>query len=139
MYSLLSLPTSPTAIFGLDGVMAIGALGAAVAMGWAVPADLSIVGCDGMEVSAYVRPALTTTCQPVEALGKQAAELLLALIDEEVPPAPLPRFVLEPKLMVRDSCAPPSRPSEEMDGPVLQSRQRVRHPDGPPSKTDISV
>lgn len=136
---LLSLPTPPTAIFAIDDVMAIGALGSAVDMGWAVPADLSIVGFDGMEVGAYVRPALTTVCQPIDALGKKAVELLLALIGEKVPTNPLPRLVLEPKLIVRDSCAPPSRPSGEYDGPVVQPRQRVRHPDGPPLKTDISV
>jgi len=104
---LLSLPTPPTALFAMDDTMAIGALGAAVDMGWAVPADLSIVGFDDMEVAAYVRPALTTVRQPTEELGRKALELLLTMIEGEVPCDPCPRLVLEPELIIRDSCGPP--------------------------------
>jgi DNA-binding LacI/PurR family transcriptional regulator len=105
---LLSLPTPPTALFAMDDMMAIGALGAAMDMGWAVPADLSIVGFDDMEVAAYVRPALTTVRQPMEELGRKAVELLLTMIEGEAPCDPCPRLVLEPELIIRASCGPPS-------------------------------
>ena len=105
---LLSLPVPPTAIFAMDDMMAIGALGAAIDMGWAVPADLSIVGFDDMAVGAYVRPALTTVRQPMEELGRKAVELLLTMIEGEEPCDPCPRLVLEPELIIRDSCGPPS-------------------------------
>lgn len=105
---LLSLPTPPSALFAMDDMMAIGAIGAAVDLGWAVPADLSIVGFDDMKVGAYVRPALTTICQPMEELGRKAVELLLTMIEAEESCDPCPRLVLEPELVVRESCAPPS-------------------------------
>ena len=105
---LLSLPTPPTALFAMDDMMAIGAIGAALDMGWAVPADLSIIGFDDMQVGAYVRPAVTTVRQPMEELGRKAVELLLNMMEVEEPCDPCPRLVLEPKLIVRESCAPPS-------------------------------
>lgn len=105
---LLALSSPPTAIFAMDDVMAIGALGAAADMGWAVPSSLSIVGFDDMDVSAYVRPALTTIRQPMEELGRKAVELLLTMIEGEAPCDPCPRLVLEPEFIIRDSCGPPS-------------------------------
>lgn len=105
---LLSLPSPPTAIFAMDDMMAIGALGAATDMGRAVPAGLSIVGFDDMAVGAYVRPALTTVRQPMEELGRKAVELLLTMIEGEAPYDSCPRLVLEPELIIRDSCGPPS-------------------------------
>ena len=105
---LLSLPTPPTAIFGMDDMMAIGALAAAADMGWAVPSSLSIVGFDDMDISAYVRPALTTVRQPMDELGRKAVELLLSMIEGETPCEPCPRLVLDPELTIRDSCGPPS-------------------------------
>lgn len=105
---LLSLPTPPTAIFAMDDVMAIGALGAAIDMGWAVPGDLSIVGFDDMDVGTYIRPALTTVRQPMEEIGRKAVELLLKMIDGEVSSDPWPRLFLEPELIIRDSCGPAS-------------------------------
>jgi DNA-binding LacI/PurR family transcriptional regulator len=105
--SLLSLAVPPTAIFAMDDTMAIGALAAAEDMGWAVPADLSIVGFDDLDIGAYVRPALTTVRQPMEELGRKAVELLLMMTYEDAPSDPWPRLLLEPKLIIRDSCAPP--------------------------------
>ncbi|HSR30405.1 MAG TPA: LacI family DNA-binding transcriptional regulator [Anaerolineae bacterium] len=106
--ALLSLSTPPTALFAGDDMMALGAMGAAIDMGWAVPADLSIVGFDDMEVAAYVRPALTTVRQPMEELGRKAVELLLTMLEDEGPCNPTPRLVLEPELIIRDSCGPPT-------------------------------
>jgi DNA-binding LacI/PurR family transcriptional regulator len=92
----------------MDDVMAIGALGAAIDMGWAVPGDLSIVGFDDMDVGTYIRPALTTVRQPMEEIGRKAVELLLKMIDGEVSSDPWPRLFLEPELIIRDSCGPAS-------------------------------
>lgn len=105
--SLLSLAAPPTAIFAMDDTMAIGALAAAVDMGWSVPGDLSIVGFDDLEIGAYIRPALTTVRQPMEELGRKAVELLLMMTEGEAPSEPGPRLLLEPRLIIRDSCAPP--------------------------------
>ena len=106
---LLSLPSPPTAILATDDRLAIGAMAAAQDMGFAVPEDISIVGFDDMDVSAYIRPALTTVRQPMRDISEKAVELLLGMIDGDVPSDPWPQLFLEPSLMVRDSCSPPSR------------------------------
>ena len=102
--SLLSLPTPPTAVFAMDDVMAIGALAATADRGMIVPDDLSVVGFDDMEVSSYVRPALTTVHQPVQELVSQAVDLLLRMIGGEDLSDPWPQVVLETTLVIRDSC-----------------------------------
>jgi DNA-binding LacI/PurR family transcriptional regulator len=66
------------------------------------------VGFDDMQVSAFVRPALTTVRQPIQELGRKAVELLLAMIEGEAPCDPCPRLVLEPELIIRASCGAPS-------------------------------
>lgn len=105
---LLLLADPPTAIFATDDTMAIGALSAAADVGRAVPRDLSIVGFDDAKVAAYLRPALTTVRQPIEEIGRQAVDLLVEMIKEGRAPDPLPRILIEPELIVRQSCAPPA-------------------------------
>jgi len=105
---LLSLTEPPTAIFAMDDTMAIGALSAAADMGYAVPADLSIVGFDDMDVCAYLRPALTTVRQPTDELGRKAVEMLLSMIDGQEAFDPVPRLFLDPELIIRDSSGPPA-------------------------------
>jgi DNA-binding LacI/PurR family transcriptional regulator len=102
----LSLPVRPTALFAADDRLAIGALAAAVDMGLRAPADVSIIGFDDMESAAYCRPALTTVRQPMEAIGRKAMELILAMIEGKQEMEPCPRIQLEPELVIRASCAP---------------------------------
>jgi DNA-binding LacI/PurR family transcriptional regulator len=104
---LLSLPIPPSALFAADDTMAVGALSAASDMGCMVPRDVSVIGFDDIKMAAYVRPALTTVRQPIEEIGKKAIELLLQMIDEDSALDPLPRLLIEPELVVRESCAAP--------------------------------
>jgi len=103
---LLSLASPPSAIFAMDDMMAIGALAAAADATCAVPGRLSIVGFDDLDVSGFVRPALTTLRQPMELIGRQAMELLLNMIRGELSSDPWPTVWLDPVLVVRDSSGP---------------------------------
>jgi DNA-binding LacI/PurR family transcriptional regulator len=87
--------------------MAVGAYAAAQDHGYAVPGDLSIVGFDDTRVAAYLRPALTTVRQPLEEIGCQAVELLLAKAAGKAQGVEKTRMFVEPQLVVRDSCKPP--------------------------------
>ena len=105
--TLLDLPEPPTAIVYANDLMAMAGLSLAVARGVSVPADLSVIGFDDMEISAHLQPALTTVAIDVVAWGRVAAEHLLDLIlgrpstDVELPAA---------RLVVRGSTGPaPSR------------------------------
>ena len=74
---LLKKKKRPTAIFALDDEMAIGAIKAVKEMGLKCPEDVSVMGYDGIEISAYTDPALTTVARPVVLMGESAVEMLL--------------------------------------------------------------
>ena len=48
--------------------------------GYSVPEDCSIIAIDGIELSQYVMPTLTTLVQPKEELGRQAARQLMDVL-----------------------------------------------------------
>ena len=80
MQTLLALPQRPTAVFVAGDQMAIGAMEAIHEAGLHVPADISIVGYDDIEMSKYVTPKLTTVRQDTERIGQHAADLLIEQI-----------------------------------------------------------
>jgi LacI family transcriptional regulator len=82
MRVMLSAPSRPTAVFCANDLMAIGALKQCFTAGLELPRDMSVVGCDDIELARYVTPELTTISIPARELGARAARLLLQLIDE---------------------------------------------------------
>jgi LacI family transcriptional regulator len=96
----------PTAVFVCNDMMAIGLLKKAREYGLRIPEDLSIVGFDNIEFSAAVSPALTTIAQPVKELSVVAAERLIGNIKCGVEHRESARIILDPQLIVRDSCQP---------------------------------
>jgi LacI family transcriptional regulator len=101
---LLSLPEPPTAILCTADYLALGAVSAAMHMGWRVPEALSIISFDDIEEAVDVFPALTTVRQPVGAMASAAVSLLMALIaGEDVADR---QILVQPRLMIRRSCAP---------------------------------
>ncbi|MCV9937274.1 substrate-binding domain-containing protein [Boseaceae bacterium BT-24-1] len=77
---LLGLDAPPTALIGGIDLFAIGCLEEAHARGMAVPDDLSVVGIDGLDMSAHVSPGLTTVHVPTGRIGNLAAQTLMAMI-----------------------------------------------------------
>lgn len=75
MQQLLSAPSPPTAVFACSDEMAIGAMQVARDAGLRVPEDLSVIGIDDHDISAYV--GLTTIRQDVAEQGERVAKLLL--------------------------------------------------------------
>jgi LacI family repressor for deo operon, udp, cdd, tsx, nupC, and nupG len=98
----------PTAVFAASDMMAIGFMRAVHAGGLAVPHDVSVVGFDGIEFADYCQPPLTTVRQPREAMGRQAAELLVRLLRGEPIPAGERLLRLEAPLRPAASTAPPA-------------------------------
>lgn len=72
-----------TALFAISDNMAIGAMRALRDGGRRVPEDCSIIAIDGLELSAYIEPPLTTLCQPMEQMGRESVRQLLALMNGE--------------------------------------------------------
>jgi DNA-binding LacI/PurR family transcriptional regulator len=81
MKALLASADRPTGVFCANDLIAMGALKAALTAGAAVPRDLSIVGCDDIEMASVVTPELTTVAIPARELGARAARLLLRQLD----------------------------------------------------------
>jgi LacI family transcriptional regulator len=100
---LLALSPRPTAIVCGNDVLAIGALFEAQAAGVHVPADLSIVGFDDLELARHVRPGLTTMRVPTEEMWCRAADYLLSVLAGR--PA-IDKFEIEVSLVVRESTSP---------------------------------
>jgi LacI family transcriptional regulator len=103
----------PTAIVAANDAMAIGLMQRLQQEGWVLPRDLSIVGFDNIEISAWVYPSLTTVEQPVRELAYHAIGALMKRIrhHELHPHEPLEPTLrtIEPMLIPRGSTAPPRR------------------------------
>jgi DNA-binding LacI/PurR family transcriptional regulator len=91
-------------VFASSDVQATGVLAAARASGLRVPDDLSIVGFDDIEISAYA--GLTTVRQPLFESGYTGARLLLAALGQREPSAPVVHE-LPLELVERSTTAPP--------------------------------
>ncbi|MBW4624653.1 MAG: substrate-binding domain-containing protein [Brasilonema octagenarum HA4186-MV1] len=90
-----------TGIFCYNDMVAVGALLACQELGISVPQDLSLVGFDGIALSGYVTPPLTTICQPMLEIGCSAMQMLLDLLQEKT----VENRVLSPFLVQRGSSA----------------------------------
>jgi DNA-binding LacI/PurR family transcriptional regulator len=95
----------PTAIFATNDLMAAGALAAAYDLGLEVPQDLSVIGLDGIQLSAYLRPALTTVAVPKDTLAEMAMKAILQLISDK--PEGTSVSLIKPHLVLRDSTSRP--------------------------------
>jgi DNA-binding LacI/PurR family transcriptional regulator len=69
-----------------------------------VPADVSLVGFDGIEIGGLSRLALTTVAQPSDELARQAVALLFNRIQRGHDAAP-EQHRLAPALLLRGSTA----------------------------------
>jgi len=108
---LLSLPEPPTAIFASSDVQATGVLAAAADSGRRVPDDVSVIGFDDIELSAYV--GLTTVRQPLFDSGYLGGRLLLeALAQPPTEPVDATAHRLALELVERRTTAPPPRPRQ---------------------------
>jgi LacI family transcriptional regulator len=101
---LLDLDDPPTAIFGFNDNIAIGALQAARERGLRVPEDVSVVGFDDLDQAAIVTPALTTVRQPLAEMGRMAVSVLARVLDHQ--PLEALHIELKTRLVVRDSSGP---------------------------------
>lgn len=104
---LLRREGRPTAILALTDLIAVGVLHASAELGLAVPAELSVTGFDDIALTTYVFPALTTVAQPLDEMGRVAAQRMLDKI-ANTSQAPQ-QVVLPTNLVIRGSTAPVSR------------------------------
>jgi len=94
-----------TAVFATADVLAVGIMAGLHEAGSAVPADISVIGFDDLDISAYTTPGLTTIAQDMPAKVAEASRIILEEIEGgEGPHAPVSLGV---ELVERGSVAPP--------------------------------
>ena len=72
-----------TAVYAISDTLAIGACKAIFDYGLKVPDDISVVGCDGLDMARYYQPAITTIEQPLTEMALETSRILFELIREK--------------------------------------------------------
>ena len=112
MRALLALQSRPTAVFCTNDLVAAGALKVCSVDSVRVPQDMSIVGCDDIELASLLLPELTTVAIPARELGARAARLLLnRMRSDGAGPRPdtRPQRMVASRLVIRGSTAVPPK------------------------------
>ena len=102
MASLLDdTATSPTAVFTANNLMTIGAMRLLRERGVSIPAQMSLVGFDDLDLSELLDPPPTVIDRATFALGSSAAEMLRARL--AAPDRAQQHLILPVELIVRGS------------------------------------
>lgn len=102
---MLARPDRPTALYVANGVMALGVLRALGDLGLRCPEDVSVASTDAIPGSGVFRPRLTRTEHPATEMVNEAVRLLIDRVHRRAG-SELRRVVLQPRLVLGDSCAP---------------------------------
>ncbi|MGQ9629854.1 MAG: LacI family DNA-binding transcriptional regulator [bacterium] len=98
---LMQIESPPSAIFAFHDRLAIHAGQLLKRYGLRIPEDISLVGYDDIEGARFFDPPLTTVRQDQFSMGEKAVDLLLKQMSDPGRPE---KILLEPKLIIRQSC-----------------------------------
>lgn len=101
MRELLAQHPDLDAVFVASDLMAAGALKVLRELGKRVPEDIAVIGFEDSPIAAQTDPPLTTVYQPMEEMGRQMVNLLIARIRGEDEPD---RVLLDTHLVKRQSA-----------------------------------
>jgi LacI family transcriptional regulator len=101
---IAKLRVRPDAIFASNDMMAIGCMAALSAAGLRVPEDIAVAGFDDIPMARYLTPALSTVRVPIAALGANALNALVDIVETPAIDVPHPMIVMPVELVVRQSC-----------------------------------
>lgn len=82
---LLGRGSAFTALLTLSDTTAMAAMKALQDHGKRVPEDCSVIAIDGVKVSEYANPTLTTMMQPAEEMGRESVRILLDTLENGAP------------------------------------------------------
>ncbi|BDI31175.1 LacI family transcriptional regulator [Capsulimonas corticalis] len=94
----------PDALFCFNDDIAIAAYRTLREMGYRIPEDVRIVGCDGSEEGEYAFPALTTIAQPIDEMCALAWQFLAKRLSD--PEMPQQRVTVDARFTIRGSTRP---------------------------------
>lgn len=107
---LLKLKQPPTAVFVASDSMALEVMVVIAEKGLKVPDDYSVIGFDDNPSGLYGAVALTTVKQPLVKMAQEGVKHLNLLMSGKT--KAIKRQVLQPELIVRESCSRP-KPSSK--------------------------
>jgi DNA-binding LacI/PurR family transcriptional regulator len=102
MRALLARRPDIDAVFAASDLMAVGAMRVLKEAGRRIPDDVAVVGFEDATIARQTEPPLTTVHQPVEAMGREMARLLVARIRGEA--SEHQHVVLDTHLVQRESA-----------------------------------
>lgn len=97
---LLESGTECTALYAISDLIAFGAYKAIYEAGMRIPEDISVIGFDGLDISAYYHPSLTTMRQPCAQMVRASIDMLMGAIGGVTAKEQL---VFDAELLERDS------------------------------------
>ena len=100
--SLFSLANPPDALFTTTDQLSMHSLSALHELGYHIPDDIALIGFSNTEFASMLTPPLSTVYQPAFEIGKQAAEMLVGLIDGKAPEE-VETVMLPVRLDIRES------------------------------------
>lgn len=89
------------AVVAANDLMALGAMEALQALGFDVPGQVGVAGFDDIDEARFASPPLTTVRQPLAESGRQAARIVIAMLERGDRPE---RLMLDTTLVLRESC-----------------------------------
>lgn len=116
---LAALPERPTGIVALNDLMALGLMAGLREAGLSVPQEVSVVGIDGLFLSALANPGLSTVPLPVREMAQAMVDL--AMTGGGAGPS-ADRVFAPGALIERESVAGPPAPGRSAAGLSSSSR-----------------
>ena len=78
--TLLERKAEFTALMASNDMMAFGAMRALQERGFSIPEQVEVMGCDDIFFCNMIHPTLSTVAQPIDEMGRLAAEVMMDLI-----------------------------------------------------------
>ena len=98
----------PTAVFAYQDSLAAIVYKHLNAIGLRIPDDVTVVGFDDLDLATYLSPKLTTVGSHIEPLATAFVRMLIDRISGRCDRDLAQRVIVTPRLVLRDSSAPPS-------------------------------
>jgi DNA-binding LacI/PurR family transcriptional regulator len=109
MRRILASKARPTAVMASNDLTAIGAMGAIAEAGLRVPEDISVVGYDDIQLSAFTMPPLTTVSLPWAEIANAAFRALLNAQKADAKTVQGEEHMVRPTFVHRKSTGPAPR------------------------------
>lgn len=102
---LLRDKSKPDAIFTASDRITLFTMSILHHLGIKIPGEIAVAGFSNFSAPEIINPSLTVIKQPAFELGRNAAELLIKLIESKRPPAQYEKIVLPTQLVAGESSA----------------------------------